>query len=209
MMSAVKHFAAAATALTMTLAAPLAAQARPFAITNMTLNIAQGSSVATVLLPGREEEVKLTTATSIEDGAFTKIDLKIVLDSQTADDVQKMVDQGFTSEPSGCAPGQFGPLDMEDGLRYFFEIDLRENNRQPLRERVRGTIYPGNRSTHWTNDVFCEYDPALGDDYAVLRFTGFFFVIHRTLGDRVDIQLRPVTLTDAEIQAVYEQKQLR
>ncbi len=204
MLSALKHASAAAAALVVSVAAPLAAEARPFAITTMTLDIARGSSTAAVLLPGRDKAVKLTSATTIEDGAFTRIDLQIVLNAATADQVQKMVDQGFTSEPSGCAPGQYGPLDMEDGLRYFFEIDLRENNRQPLRERVRGTIYPGNRSTHWTNDVFCEYDSDLGDDYAVMRISGFFYVIHRNLGDRVDVQLRPVTLTDDEMQAVFE-----
>lgn len=198
------RFLAIAAGLVAALSWTGAAQARPFADTRMTLDIARGSSQAQVFLPGRDQPVVLRNATSIEDGAFTKLDLRIIVNRATTDQVQKMVDQGFTSEPSGCTPGQYGPLDMEDGLRYFFELDLRESNRERLEQRVRGTIYPGNRSTHWTNDVFCEYDSELGETYAVLRITGFFFVIHRNLDDRVDVQLRPVTLTDDEFETVFE-----
>lgn len=187
-------------ALALTAAATIAAapaEARDFAVTDITLNLGNGEFDAT--LATAEGPYKFQSAREVKDGIFIKLDLAISLDSPaTAERLRKMVDQGFTDEPAGCLAPDFGPLDMEDGLRYFFETGSGA-------ESVRATIYPGNRSTHWTNDVFCEYSEALGQSGAVFRLTGFFFVIHRNLPDGVDIQLRPVTLSADEVNAYLSQ----
>ena len=194
--------AAAAMALAAGLTVPLAAQAREFVRTEMELDIATGESQSQIVLEEGADPVVLLSASDITDGAFTYLDLKVVLSEDTKNEVEKMVDQGFTAEPSGCAPGQYGPLDMEDGLRYFFDISVLNKTDNPENERVRGTIYPGNRSTHWLNDVFCEHDSERGDDEAIMRVTGYYYVIHRNLRDAIDIQLRAVTLTEAELVAL-------
>ncbi len=139
----------------------------------------------------------LSATENLADGTFTQLDLRIPVSADTAEEVRRMVDQGYASEPSGCAPGAYGPLDMENGLRYFFELDTIDEN---AGEAARVTVYAGDRATHWTNDVFCEYDANLGADAAVLRISGFFYVIHRNVPGGADIQLRAVTLTQEEIE---------
>lgn len=172
--------------------------ARDFLDVTIELDKASGNFDASfVAAPGTAPQ-RLGSAKDIQDGVFVHLDLKVALNASNFEEVQKMVDQGFTSEPSGCQPLGWGPLDMEDGLRYFFAIELAGTE-----ETVRATIYPGNRSTHWYNDVFCEYSEAAGDDGAQFRLTGYFFVIHRQLSrNKVDIQLRPVTLKEEEIDMV-------
>ncbi|MEL6279049.1 MAG: hypothetical protein AAFU68_11865 [Pseudomonadota bacterium] len=172
-------------------ALPSDAEARDFAVTDIVLNLANGEFDATLQTP--DGPYKFQSAREVKDGIFIKLDLAIALNNAaTSERLRKMVDQGFTDEPAGCVAPNFGPLDMEDGLRYFFETGGSS-------ERVTATIYPGNRSTHWTNDVFCEFNESLGAETAVFRLTGFFFVIHRNLKDGVDIQLRPVTLSADEV----------
>lgn len=175
------------------LAAPAASEAREILETSITLDLGTGAFDAKLSQGPDKPPFELTSARQIADGAFVKLDMKVSLTAETRERLEKMVDQGFTSEPSGCEPGAFQPLDMEDGLRYFFDVGLIGD------ERVRATIYPGNRSTHWANDVFCEYDPK-DADAAIFRLTGFFYVIHRQLPDAIDVQLRPITLSTAEVE---------
>lgn len=108
-----------------------------------------------------------------------------------------MADQGYTAEPSGCAPRTYGPLDMEDGLRYF--VSLSVPNKDADMENVRASIYPGNNTAHWANSVFWECRGGASDGTAVFRITRFFYVIHRQLADAVDIQLHAVDLPESEV----------
>ena len=171
------------------------AEARDFQVVSITVDPSTGQFDAKLDVGEGQPPYQMTSAREIANGIFTKIDLKVALTNETRELIQKMLDQGFTSEPSGCTPGAYGPLDMEDGLRYFFEIGL------SVGEKVNATIYPGNRSTHWTNDVFCEYDAEAGADKSIFRLTGFYYVIHRELPeDTIDVQLRPVTLSNEEVE---------
>ena len=192
------HVATSLFAMAMTAVAALgfgqSAEARDIQITTIDLDLGTGEFSAELDLGPDQPPYQLQSAQEIKDGIFVKLDLQIKLTAEDRDKIEKMVDQGFTSEPSGCEPGAFGPLDMEDGLRYFFDIELQSA------ESVRATIYPGNRSTHWTNDVFCEFDPEAGENVAVFRLSGFYFVIHRNLREAVDIQLRPITLSPEEFE---------
>ncbi len=203
---AIKPLRGSALALAASVAATAAcapsASALEFTEVELTLNLETQTSESQVTLPGRDFSVQLRSASDITDREFVDLDLRIIVDAETAPQIMKRLDQGFTSEDSGCDPTYYGPLAMEEGLKYFFDLTLLSNEPIAERENVRGTIYPGDRSTHWANDVFCEYDAELGDDYAVLRFSGYFFVIHSKLKDAVDIQLRPLTLTDAQIDAL-------
>ncbi len=187
-------------AMAAALVAPSMAQARPFAVTELTIDLRDRSFQSSTLLPTRDQAVPIVEATSIADGGFTKLDLRVIIREDEDEAVQKMVDQSFRSEPSGCRAGYSGPLDMEDGLRYFFSLDLVTANGMPFEQKVNGTIYPGDRSLNWTNDVFCEFDADLGASAAVLRITGFYYIIQRQEQGSTNIQLRPVTLTEEEMQ---------
>lgn len=177
---------------------PGAVHARHVADTILKVDLKDGSTQSSVdLFDGKGPRI-LTSASTIQDGIFTRLDLKLVLNDETKDEIRKMVDQGFTDEPSGCRPDEYGPLSMEDGLRYFFNVNVLTKTKTQFWENVSVTIYPGNRSAHWANDVSCEYDADLGVEQAILRFTGHYYVIHRKLKTGTDIQLRPVVLTPAE-----------
>ena len=204
-----RRAAACVAALAAAAAASVSAQARDLPATFLTLDVAAGTSESQIYQVPYGDPVVLTSATTIIDGAFTYLDLSLILTGATTDLIQKMVDQGYSSEPSGCAPGVYAPLDMEDGLRYFFELGAVAARPGGPTERVRVTAYPGNRTTHWANDVSCEYSTERGDDTAVLRMTGYFYVIHRRLEDGTDIQLRAVVPTDEEVDAVSQLIQTR
>ncbi len=145
------------------------------------------------------ERRKVTRADEIVDGAFVKADVRIRVDDDSSGAVMKRLDQAFRSEPAGCAPGEYGALEMEAGLKYFFDLSPLTQEQKRNFGRVSATLYPGDRATNWANDVFCEFDPDLGEKAAVLRFTGFFYVIHRKTGDGMNIQMRAVELTAGQI----------
>lgn len=117
----------------------------------------------------------------LPDNVFAKVDMRVIIDEDAASYIKKMVDQGFTDEPSGCGPGRYGPLDMHQGLRYFLDVI----DRNP--RKIQFTFYPGDKTTNWANAVYCEYDETLGKDMAVARFTGFYHVRHRELPNGRDI----------------------
>lgn len=173
------------------------AMARDFSRTSMDLFFGAEAAPGTVRTAGVNVDAFSDPARDLADRTFTELDIRIVLRSDNQEDVRRMVDQGYAAEPSGCAPGGYGPLDMEDGLRYFFDLDTATAEDAST---TRVTVYPGNRATHWTNDVFCEFDPGLGEDAAVLRISGFFYAIHRAVEGGVDVQLRAVTLTPDEVE---------
>lgn len=173
-------------------AVPAAAQTRSFTTTNIDVNLA--TDTADVDTPGVVRTASVNVAI-VPDGTFQRLDMRIPLTEDTVDEVLRMSDQGYTAEPSRCAPGAYGPLDMEDGLRYFFEVDGRGANA----DRYTVTVYAGNRTTHWANDVYCEFDPETGESGAVLRISGFFYAIHRRLSDSVNVQLRAVSLSPEEV----------
>ena len=117
----------------------------------------------------------------LPDNVFAKIDMKILIDEETSSSIKKMVDQGFTDEPSGCAPGNYGPLDMHQGLRYFLDVlDKNPND-------IQFTVYPGNKINNWANSVYCEYDETLGEGMATVRLSGFYHVRHRNLENGLDV----------------------
>ncbi|MEO1329775.1 MAG: hypothetical protein AAFW46_08935 [Pseudomonadota bacterium] len=182
----------AAAATTLALAGPAAA--RDFQEVTIALDLATGAFDASVVIGGQTFPIE--SATQIQDGVFAKMDLSVALkDPAVAEGVRRRLESGFTDEPSGCTAGNYGPLDMEDGLRYFFETPTSEG-------RVLASFYPGNRSTHWANDAFCEYSEELGNGGAVLRITGYYFVIYRQIENAQYIQLRAVTLTPNETDAL-------
>lgn len=193
-----KSLAGAAMALGLLAGAPASAQAQGpyFMKAQIRYDLATGAFDASVEeAPGKV--AKLTSAAAIVDGAFVWLDLKIRVPKPPpgkrdpkAKSIDKVGAESFGPEPSGCTPGVYGELDMEDGLKYVFDFNVRSVKAS---ENVSGSIYPGDRSTHWTNDVTCEFD---GDaNSAIFHMTGFYFVMHRTLKDKIDIQLRPVPLS--------------
>ncbi|MEM6536477.1 MAG: hypothetical protein AAF668_01970 [Pseudomonadota bacterium] len=141
----------------------------------------------------------LESARELTDGAFVKLDLRIVVNGEQQNAIVKRLDQGFRSEPAGCRPGAFGPMEMGEGLKYAFDLSaLSADKKQPIGGAT-GTIYPGARAVHWANEVFCEFDPALGEGAAVIRFNGFFYVIHRNTDAGLNVQMRALELTAGQI----------
>lgn len=195
------------TAACMLLAATASAQApvRTFIRTSITLKLVDNSIVANFWSPltPNGPPTPLTTVKEITDGAFVNIDLNIVVPDKfptgtrkPSDSIRKMGEQSYRDESAGCAPAtnNYKPLEMDDGLRYFFYLPLKVASGNV--EQVRGEIYPGNRSAHYYNNVSCEYDPNAGG--AVFRVTGFYYVIQGRAQDGVTLQLRPVALTQEE-----------
>jgi len=192
----VKQFALLGLALPLLLAAGTwnsAQAARPFLNVNITINMAQGGQI----MPGSSH----TDPRAIQDKTFIELDLKVIVDQVSSKQILKIVDQGIDSEPSGCEPGNFNPLDMEDGLRYFFQVGEISQKNTP---QIRATIYPGERSRNPYNDVFCEYDPKQPKK-AIFRVRGFFFVRHSRLPDGADIQIRPINPTADEAEKFLKQ----
>jgi hypothetical protein len=143
-----------------------------------------------IVLP---EGSTISTPRDIVKATFVKLNLRFILDPQSADDLQKSFD-GSTAgaESSGCAPGDYGPMAMERDLFYAIVVPPIDGL------SVRATIYPGDRAEHWANDVFCEFDPDYGENYAVASIVGFFYVIPRRRQDSVDVVLRAITPTQPE-----------
>ena len=130
------------------------------------------------------------------------MELRVKLPNREAENrLNRKVDESYEPEDSGCRAGFYGPLTMEDGLRYFFETTVPGEG--GAADKVSAVIFPGNRSDHFSNDVFCEFDEALGDGGAVFRLTGFFYVIHRRTEAGWDVQLRAVQLTDQEVEKLF------
>lgn len=145
----------------------------------VTLDIVNNEVTPEVFGPLRDgvrEELSI-----LPDNVFAKVDMRVIIDEATTEYISKMVDQGFTEEPSGCAPGRYGPMDMHQGLRYFLDVV----DRNP--KQVQFSFYPGDKTTNWANSVYCEFDETLGDEKAVMRFTGFFHVRHRELPTGLDL----------------------
>ncbi|MEL7030608.1 MAG: hypothetical protein AAGL49_15690, partial [Pseudomonadota bacterium] len=158
------------------------ANAVEFSRADITINPKTREATTRVIVPTGYDG-PLTSAKDIRDGEFVNLNLRIILDDETEETVMKRLEQAFRSEPSGCSPDYYGPLEMEQGLQYYFDLTLLSNEVEGEIENVSGTIYPGDRSTQWANDAFCEYDEALGEDYAILHFSGYYFVIHRQTDD--------------------------
>lgn len=177
------------------------ASAVEYSLADITINPKTKESSTRVVIPTGYDG-PLLSAKDIRDGEFVKLNLRIILDKETENTVMKRLEQAFRSEPSGCSPDYFGPLEMEVGLQYYFDLTLLSQKPGADVEKVSGTIYPGERSTHWANDAFCEYDESLGEGYAVLRFSGYYFVIHRQTEGGTNIQLRPLTLTDSQVDSL-------
>lgn len=163
--------------------------ARNFKDINITVDLSRAGVI--------DPKSTITKPSEVQDRAFIKMDLKVIVDKISARQLLKIVDQGIDDEPSGCQPGKYDPLDMEDGLRYFFQVN--SGNKQ-----VRATIYPGERSRNPFNDVFCEYNKKLGEKKAVFRVRGFFFVRHSDIPGGIDIQLRPVRPTSEETEKYFQ-----
>lgn len=178
--------------------APAPASARDFVEANIVLDLGSDEFNAEFVTAGGSSP--LTSPRQIVDGAFTRLDLKVKLPNREAEDrLQRKVDESYEPEDSGCRAGVYSSLTMEDGLRYFFEVDVPSTENQDQIEKVSAVIFPGNRSDHFANDVFCEFDEALGDQGSVFHLTGFYYVIHRRTAAGWDVQLRAVRLTDEEI----------
>ena len=157
---------------------------RPFLHVKINLDMSRGGTIM--------EGSTHTDPRNIEDKTFIELDLRVIVDDLSAKQISKIVDQGIDKEPSGCYPGKYDPMDMEDDLRYFFQVAGVGD------KQLRATIYPGERSRNPYNDVFCEYDPKLGPKKAIFRVRGFFFVRYSSLPLGADIQLRPIIPTPEE-----------
>ncbi len=186
-----KRFAPLALALPLLLLAGVlssAQAARPFLNVNVLIDLTKGGEIVA-------SKSSHSDPSAIKDKTFIELDLKVIIDETSSKNIQAIVDQGINADISGCKPGSYDPLDMEDGLRYFFQITY---DGKTKKEQARATIYPGERSRNPYNDVFCEYDPKLGTTKAIFRVRGFFFVRHSTLPTGADIQIRPINPTPAE-----------
>ena len=184
-------------------AAASAAEAREFVGSQITLDLETGEFEASYTYKG--ETAPLNSPRDIADGLFTRLDLKVALKNQAvADKLRRQVDESYTDEPSGCAGGVYAPLAMEGGLRYFFEVNVPSPDDAAKREQVSAVVFPGDRTDHFANDVFCEYSEDLGEEGAVFHLVGFFYVIHRKTQAGWDVQLRAVQLTPAEIEAIFQ-----
>lgn len=182
------------------------ASARDFVQTYIDLDLQSQAFKAYYTLPGSTEENPLVSPRDIADGIFIRIDLKIKLaDEASAKEVRRRVDDSYVDgESSGCGPEEaepwrYGPLTMEDGLRYTFSVNVPAGDGSGA-ERITAVIFPGNRSDHFSNDVFCEYSEELGPTGGIFRLTGFYHVIHRRTQGGWDVQLRAVQLTPQEIE---------
>ena len=155
------------------------AVAQDFYQATVTLDIIKKEATREIFGPlrnGSRERLEV-----LPDNVFAKVDLKILIDEETSSSIKKMVNQGFTDEPSGCAPGNYGPMDMHQGLRYFLDVlDKNPND-------IQFTVYPGDKTVNWANSVYCEYDNALGEELAIVRLSGFYHVRHRNLEDGLDV----------------------
>ena len=167
------------------------ASAQEFYQANVLLDLVKEESTPTVFAPeknGTREQLEI-----LPDNVFARMDMRVIVDAETAPLVKKMVDQGFTDEPAGCLPGVYGPLDTDTGLRYFLDV-LDRNPR-----KLQFTFYPGEKATNWANSAYCEFDPELGEDFAVVRFTGFFHVRHRKLTKGQDIIFSAIPVSPEQV----------
>ena len=141
-----------------------------------------------------DEGSNIQSPSQIAQETFVKLDLRLILNETTSPVLQKSFDGGYTSEESGCAPGDYGPMAMESDLRYTITTPPVDGL------SVQATIYPGDRSVHWANDAFCEFDRELGEAYSVARISGFFYVLSRQMPGVVDVQLRAIEPSQGEVQ---------
>lgn len=169
------------------MAAPAAAQQRELQYVSIVYDVGEGVVV--------EEGSTINSPSQIAAETFVRLDVRLILDEDSADNLVKSFD-GSTAppEPSGCAPGDYGPMAMERDLAYTIVTPPVDG------QSVRATVYPGERAEHWANDVFCEYDPELGDAFAVAVISGFFYVRPRRRQDAVDVLLRAIIPTQTEMQ---------
>lgn len=169
------------------MAAPAEAQQRELQYVSIAYDVGEGVVV--------EEGSTINSPSQIAAETFVRLDVRLILDEDSADSLVKTFD-GSTAppEPSGCTPGDYGPMAMERDLSYSIVTPPVDG------QSVRATIYPGERSEHWANDVFCEYDPKLGDAFAVAVISGFFYVRPRQRQDSVDVLLRAIVPTQTEMQ---------
>ena len=176
------------------------AEARSIVNSTISLDLATGQFDAKFEFGGRTGELK--SPLDIAPNSFTKVDLKVKLkDNDVAEELMRKVDESYAPEPAGCRAGNYESLPMEDGLRYFFEVDAQT---EAGAEKVSAVIFPGNRSDHFANDVYCEFDKDLGPNGAVFHLTGYYYVIHRKTEVGWDVQLRAITLTDKEVETLFE-----
>lgn len=174
--------------------APAPAEAREFQKVSIELDLGTGEFDANVESSAYTGPIQ--SPAQIINGVFTELELRVVMRTPAiAEGLKRKLESGFTDEPSGCTAGNYGPLDMEDGLRYFLDVQTTEG-------QVIASFYPGNRSTHWANDAFCEFDESVGPGGAVFRLSGYYYVIHRQVENALSIQLRAVTLTPEETNAL-------
>lgn len=166
-------------------AAPAVAQEREIIPINITYDVANNVVV--------DDGSNIQSPSQIAQETFVQLNLRLILNAQTSSVLQKSFDGGYTSEPSGCAPGDWGPMAMEKDLRYTITTPPVDGT------SVQATIYPGDRSVHWANDAFCEFDEELGEAYSVARITGFFFVLSRRMPGVVDVQLRAIAPSQGEV----------
>ena len=176
------------------------AEARSIVNSQISLDLATGKVDASFEFNGKTG--KIDSPLDIAPNSFTKLDLKVRLkDNAVAERLMRKVDESYAPEPAGCRAGNYETLPMEDGLRYFFDVDAQTPEGV---QKVYAVIFPGDRSEHFANDVFCEFDKELGEDGAVFHLTGYFYVIHRKTAVGWDVQLRAIRLTDKEIETQFE-----
>lgn len=168
------------------------ASAQEFYDAKITINLIDNTGVMSVLAPADKDGARKSVDV-IPDKIFAKVDMRVTLNEKTQGKILRMVDQGYTSEPSGCSLTSFGPMPMEDDLRYFVRY---KGSHSGVMHRA--TIYPGNRSENWANNVYCEYDKSKAG-ISTVRFEGYFYVMHRQFEGGLDVLFNAVPVTPAMV----------
>jgi hypothetical protein len=114
------------------------------------------------------------------------IDLKVRLDGKSKYAVMSSEEQDERRYNVDCRAGAFGRLPMGDGVEYYVRTADTAGKRIDL------SFFPGSRTVHPDNDVSCVADPK-SQKTAILRIRGIYKILTNDYGDRLIVELRPLT----------------
>lgn len=117
------------------------------------------------------------------------VDIKVLLDGKSKYAVLSSDEQDERRYNVNCQPGGYGRFPMNEGTEYYIATGDETGKRIDL------SVFPGTRSTNTDNDVSCVADSA-HPNAAILRVRGIYRVLTNDFGDRLVVELRPLTRAD-------------
>lgn len=141
-----------------------------------------------------DSNVKTRTVLGIKAEDFKKlaekkvvyVDIKILLDGKSRYQVLSSEAQDERRYNVNCQPGAYGRFPMNEGSEYYINTGDESGRRIDL------SVFPGTRTANPDNDVSCVADSA-HPNAAVLRVRGIYGVLTNDFGDRLVVELRPLT----------------